>query len=263
MLTIGFPAIDPIAIEVGPIVIRWYSLAYVAGILLGWRYMIILTAQANNGIKRIHIDDFIIWATLGIIIGGRLGYVIFYKPTFFVENPLLIFAMWNGGMSFHGGLIGITLVTYIFVRQRALSFIGLGDMICAAAPIGIFFGRIANFINGELFGRESNVSWALVFPRGGPNPRHPSQLYEAGLEGLVLFLILLVMIFRLKALQKQGLVSGAFLTGYGLSRYLVEFVRQPDSHLGTLFGILTMGQLLSFPLIVIGIWLISKACRES
>ena len=263
MLTIGFPAIDPIAIEVGPIVIRWYSLAYVAGILLGWRYMIILTAKANNGIKRLHIDDFIIWATLGIIIGGRLGYVIFYKPTFFVENPLLIFAMWNGGMSFHGGLIGITLVTYIFVRQRALSFIGLGDMICAAAPIGIFFGRIANFINGELFGRESNVSWALVFPRGGPNPRHPSQLYEAGLEGLVLFLILLVMIFRLKALQKQGLVSGAFLTGYGLSRYLVEFVRQPDSHLGTLFGILTMGQLLSFPLIVIGIWLISKACRES
>ena len=263
MLTIGFPAIDPIAIEVGPIVIRWYSLAYVAGILLGWRYMIILTAQANNGIKRLHIDDFIIWATLGIIIGGRLGYVIFYKPTFFVENPLLIFAMWNGGMSFHGGLIGITLVTYIFVRQRALSFIGLGDMICAAAPIGIFFGRIANFINGELFGRESNVSWALVFPRGGPNPRHPSQLYEAGLEGLVLFLILLVMIFRLKALQKQGLVSGAFLTGYGLSRYLVEFVRQPDSHLGTLFGILTMGQLLSFPLIVIGIWLISKAYRES
>ena len=263
MLTIGFPAIDPIAIEVGPIGIRWYSLAYVAGILLGWRYMIILTAQANNGIKRLHIDDFIIWATLGIIIGGRLGYVIFYKPTFFVENPLLIFAMWNGGMSFHGGVIGITLVTYIFVRQRALSFIGLGDMICAAAPIGIFFGRRANFINGELFGRESNVSWALVFPRGGPNPRHPSQLYEAGLEGLVLFLILLVMIFRLKALQKQGLVSGAFLTGYGLSRYLVEFVRQPDSHLGTLFGILTMGQLLSFPLIVIGIWLISKSCRES
>lgn len=263
MFAIGFPAIDPIALEIGPIVIRWYSLAYVAGILLGWRYMVALTLKANSSVKRIHIDDFIVWATLGIILGGRLGYVIFYKPSFFAENPLLILAMWNGGMSFHGGLIGMTIVTYLFVRQRTLSFIALGDMICAAAPIGIFFGRIANFINGELFGRESNVSWALVFPRGGPNPRHPSQLYEAGLEGLVLFCVLLVMIVRFKALQKQGIISGTFLIGYGLSRYLVEFVRQPDIHLGTLFGIITMGQLLSLPLIVIGIWLISKAyCRS-
>ena len=263
MFIIGFPSIDPIALEVGPIVIRWYSLAYVAGILLGWRYIAILTSQANNGIKRIHVDDFIIWATLGIILGGRLGYVIFYKPTFFIENPLLILAMWNGGMSFHGGLIGVIIATYLFVRQRGLSFIGLGDMICAAAPIGIFFGRIANFINGELFGRESNVAWAFIFPRGGPNPRHPSQLYEAGLEGLVLFVLLLVMIFRFKALDKQGVVSGTFLIGYGLSRYMVEFVRQPDSHLGTLFGIVTMGQLLSLPLIFIGVWLISRAYRQS
>ena len=222
MFTIGFPSIDPIALEVGPIVVRWYSLAYVAGILLGWRYIVTLTTRANNGIKRIHVDDFIIWATLGIIFGGRLGYVIFYKPTFFAENPLLILAMWNGGMSFHGGLIGVIIATYLFVRQRGVSFIGLGDMICAAAPIGIFFGRIANFINGELFGRESNVAWAFIFPRGGPNPRHPSQLYEAGLEGLLLFVLLLVMIFRFKALDKQGVVSGTFLTGYGLSRYMVE-----------------------------------------
>ena len=263
MFTIGFPPIDPIALEVGPIVIRWYSLAYVAGILLGWRYLATLTTQANNGIKRIHVDDFIIWATLGVIFGGRLGYVIFYKPTFFAENPLLILAMWNGGMSFHGGLIGVIIATYLFVRQRALSFICLGDMVCAAAPIGIFFGRIANFINGELFGRESNVAWAFIFPRGGPNPRHPSQLYEAGLEGLVLFVLLLVMIFRFKALEKQGVVSGTFLTGYGLSRYMVEFVRQPDGHLGTLFGIVTMGQLLSLPLIIIGVWLISRAYRQS
>ena len=263
MFAIGFPAIDPIALEAGPIVIRWYSLAYVAGILLGWRYIVVLTVKANNGVKRIQIDDFIIWATFGIILGGRLGYVIFYKPTFFVENPLLVLAMWNGGMSFHGGLIGMTIVMWLFVRQRGLTFIALGDLICAAAPIGIFFGRIANFINGELFGRESNVPWAMVFPRGGPNTRHPSQLYEAGLEGLVLFCILSVMIFRFKALQKRGIISGTFLTGYGLSRYLVEFIRQPDTHLGMLFGIATMGQLLSLPLLAIGIWLISKPYRQS
>jgi phosphatidylglycerol---prolipoprotein diacylglyceryl transferase len=263
MFALAFPAIDPIALELGPVVIRWYSLAYIAGILLGWRYIIILAAKAKNGIERIHVDDFIIWATLGIILGGRLGYVVFYNPAYFAENPMLIFAMWKGGMSFHGGLIGVIAVTWLFARKRGLAFIALGDMVCAAAPIGLFFGRIANFINGELFGRASDVPWAMVFPRGGAAPRHPSQLYEAGLEGLLLFSVLAVLIYRFKALERPGMVIGTFMAGYGLSRYLVEFVREPDAHLGTLYGIATMGQLLSLPLILIGAWLIRRACRQA
>jgi len=263
MFAIAFPAIDPVALEIGPVVVRWYSLAYVAGILLGWRYIIVLAAKAKNGVERVHVDDFIIWATLGIILGGRLGYVIFYNPVFFAENPLLIFAMWKGGMSFHGGLIGVITVTWLFARKRSLPFLGLGDMVCAAAPIGLFFGRIANFINGELFGRASDVPWAMVFPRGGPTPRHPSQLYEAGLEGLLLFGVLAVLIYRYKALDRPGMLIGTFMAGYGLSRYLVEFVREPDAHLGTLFGIATMGQLLSLPLILLGAWLIHRACRQT
>ena len=263
MFAIAFPAIDPVALELGPLVIRWYSLAYVAGILLGWRYIIILAAKSDNGVERVHVDDFIIWATLGIILGGRLGYVIFYNPVYFAENPMLIFAMWKGGMSFHGGLIGVVTVTWLFVRRRGLTFMALGDMVCAAAPIGLFFGRIANFINGELFGRTSDAPWAMVFPGGGPDPRHPSQLYEAGLEGLVLFGVLALMIYRFKALDRPGMLIGTFLAGYGISRYLVEFVREPDAHLGTLYGVATMGQLLSIPLIVIGAWLIHRARRQT
>ena len=263
MFSLAFPAIDPIALELGPVVIRWYSLAYIAGILLGWRYIIILAAKAENGVERVHVDDFIIWATLGIILGGRLGYVVFYNPGYFAENPMLIFAMWEGGMSFHGGLIGVITVTWLFVRKRGLNFLALGDMVCAAAPIGLFFGRIANFINGELFGRASDVPWAMVFPRGGHAPRHPSQIYEAGLEGLLLFSVLAVLIYRFKALDRPGMLIGTFMMGYGFSRYLVEFVREPDVHLGTLYGIATMGQLLSLPLILIGAWLIRRACTQT
>lgn len=263
MFSLAFPAIDPIALELGPVVIRWYSLAYIAGILLGWRYIIILAAKAANGVERVHVDDFIIWATLGIILGGRLGYVVFYNPGYFAENPMLIFAMWKGGMSFHGGLIGVITVTWLFVRKRSLNFLALGDMVCAAAPIGLFFGRIANFINGELFGRASDVPWAMVFPRGGHAPRHPSQIYEAGLEGLLLFSVLAVLIYRFKALDRPGMLIGTFMMGYGFSRYLVEFVREPDAHLGTLYGIATMGQLLSLPLILIGAWLIRRACPQT
>ena len=263
MFSLAFPAIDPIALELGPVVIRWYSLAYIAGILLGWRYIIILAAKAENGVERVHVDDFIIWATLGIILGGRLGYVVFYNPGYFAENPMQIFAMWKGGMSFHGGLIGVITVTWLFVRKRGLTFLALGDMVCAAAPIGLFFGRIANFINGELFGRASDVPWAMVFPRGGHAPRHPSQIYEAGLEGLLLFSVLAVLIYRFKALDRPGMLIGTFMMGYGFSRYLVEFVREPDANLGTLYGIATMGQLLSLPLILIGAWLIRRACPQT
>ncbi|MBK19528.1 MAG: prolipoprotein diacylglyceryl transferase [Rhodospirillaceae bacterium] len=262
MYALAFPAIDPIALELGPLVIRWYSLAYVAGILLGWRYIIILAAKSDIGVDRGHVDDFIIWATLGIILGGRFGYVIFYNPGYFADNPLLIFAMWQGGMSFHGGLIGVILVTWVFVRKKNISFLTFGDMVCAAAPIGLFFGRIANFINGELYGRITDVPWAMVFPRGGSEPRHPSQLYEAGLEGLLLFCVIAAMIYRFNAMARPGLSMGVFMAGYGLSRYIVEFVREPDAHLGTLYGIATMGQLLSLPLIIIGAWLIHRARRQ-
>ena len=262
MFAIVFPSIDPIALELGPVAIRWYSLAYIAGILLGWRYMITLAAQSKTLIERTHIDDFIIWATLGIIFGGRLGYVIFYNPAYFAENPMMIIAMWKGGMSFHGGLLGVILASWFFARKSQINFIILSDMICAAAPIGIFFGRIANFVNGELFGRISDVPWAIIFPRGGPAPRHPSQLYEAGLEGLLLFSLLGILIFQFKALNRPGLSSGIFLTGYGAARYLVEFVREPDAHLGMIYNIATMGQILSIPLIVIGACFIYKSCHR-
>jgi len=263
MFAIAFPAIDPIALEIGPVVIRWYSLAYVGGILFGWRYILKISPLSIEKIDRKCIDDFIIWATLGIILGGRFGYVVFYNPVYFIENPLLIFAMWHGGMAFHGGLIGIAVATWIFARRNNIQFIAFGDLVCAAAPIGLFFGRIANFINGELFGRPTDFPWAIVFPAGGTEPRHPSQLYEAGLEGLLLFLVLSIMIFRFKALNRKGLVAGSFMMIYGLSRYLVEFVRQPDDHLGTIFNIATMGQILSLPLIVVGLWLAHRAFRQS
>ena len=263
MFAIAFPAIDPIALEIGPVVIRWYSLAYVGGILLGWQYILRISRLSIEKIDRKCIDDFIIWATLGIILGGRFGYVAFYNPSYFIENPVLIFALWHGGMAFHGGLIGMAVATWIFARRNEIQFFAFGDLVCAAAPIGLFFGRIANFINGELFGKPTDLPWALVFPSGGPETRHPSQLYEAGLEGLLLFIVLFIMIFKFKALNRQGLVAGSFMMIYGLSRYLVEFVRQPDDHLGIIFDIATMGQILSIPLILVGLWLTHRAFRQS
>jgi phosphatidylglycerol:prolipoprotein diacylglycerol transferase len=263
MFAIAFPTIDPVALELGPILIRWYSLAYIAGILLGWQFMLRLSRLTINKIDRKFIDDFIIWATLGIILGGRIGYVIFYKPAYFMANPLEIFVVWQGGMSFHGGLIGMLIVTWLFTYKNQLEFIAFGDLICAAAPIGLFFGRIANFINGELFGRTTDVPWGIIFPKGGTEPRHPSQLYEAGLEGLILFLVLLLLIFKFKALKRPGIIAGTFMIIYGLSRYFVEFFRQPDEHLGTIYEIATMGQILSVPLILLGIWLIHRLWRQS
>ena len=263
MLVIGFPIIDPVAVEIGPLAIRWYSLAYVAGILFGWRYALRLADLKHNSLKRTHIDDFIVWATLGIILGGRLGYVLFYRPDFFIDKPIEIFAMWKGGMSFHGGLLGIIVSGWLFTLKRQISIYYLSDVVCAVAPIGLFFGRIANFINGELYGRQTDVYWAMVFPRGGELPRHPSQLYEAGLEGFLLFFCISVVVFRFQGLERPGLVSGVFMTGYGVFRYLVEFYREPDSHLGTIYGIATMGQLLSVPLILIGISLIYLAWHRT
>lgn len=263
MYAIAFPAIDPIALEIGPIAIRWYSLAYVAGILAGWQYGMRLTVRTDGRVDRSHVDDFILWATLGVILGGRLGYVLFYKPGYFIANPLEIFAMWNGGMSFHGGTIGVVLAIWWYSRRRNISFLAFSDIITATVPIGLFFGRLANFINGELYGRASDVPWAMVFPRGGADPRHPSQLYEAGLEGLVLFGVIAVIIYRYQGLKRPGLVTGTFLAGYALARFLVEYVREPDAHLGTLYGIATMGQLLSLPLAAFGVWMVLRSAQRS
>lgn len=262
MYAIAFPAIDPVAIELGPLVIRWYSLAYVLGILLGWQYAMRLTNRTDGRTDRSHIDDFIVWATLGVILGGRLGYVLFYRPGYFIDNPLEIFAMWKGGMSFHGGALGVLAAMWIYCGKQQISRLSFADLICAAAPIGLFFGRIANFINGELYGRATDVSWAMVFPRGGPAPRHPSQLYEAALEGAVLFLVLAALVYGINALRRPGLVTGVFFAGYGIARFAVEYVREPDAHLGTLLGVATMGQILSLPLVAIGLWLILQARRK-
>ncbi|MBT7147738.1 MAG: prolipoprotein diacylglyceryl transferase, partial [Rhodospirillales bacterium] len=243
-LTLAFPAIDPVLIQLGPFAIRWYSLAYMAGLILGWLLMRKLAMRTGGVVTRDHTDDFLTWATVGVILGGRLGYVLFYKFGFYLENPASIFAVWQGGMSFHGGFTGVVVATILFTRKHKIPLLLFADLLACAAPIGLFFGRIANFINGELFGRASDAPWAVIFPNGGPYPRHPSQLYEAALEGIVLFALLAWLAWRRGALQRPGLLTGIYLCGYALARALVELVRQPDIQIGHLpFGT-TMGQWL-------------------
>jgi len=259
MFAIPFPAIDPVLISIGPLAIRWYSLAYIAGILLGWRYILGLAAmRKQKGIDAAAIDDLIVWLVLGVILGGRLGYVLFYKAGYYLANPLEALYVWQGGMSFHGGALGVILAMALFSRKRDIAFLPLADMVVCAVPIGLFFGRIANFINGELFGRPTDVPWAVVFPRGGPEPRHPSQLYESFLEGLVLFLILTALWRYTRLYERPGAMGGVFLMGYGAFRFFVEFFREPDAHLGYLVSGATMGQFLSLPMIVFGLWLVAR-----
>ncbi len=262
ILVLPYPHIDPVALALGPLLIRWYSLAYIAGLVLGWRYCLALAKRPLATIAPQRIDDFLLWATLAVILGGRLGYALFYKPGFYLSNPEEIFLVWNGGMSFHGGFLGLIAAIALFCRRHAIPFLKLGDFVTAAAPLGLFFGRLANFINGELYGRVSDVPWAMVFPHSGPYPRHPSQLYEAILEGPALFFLLYALIRYGRALERPGLVSGVFTMGYGLSRIVVEFFRQPDAHLGYLFSGVTMGQLLSLPIFLFGLWLTTKVVRE-
>jgi phosphatidylglycerol---prolipoprotein diacylglyceryl transferase len=251
-----FPAINPVLISIGPLAIRWYALAYIVGIIAGWFYAraIISSQRLWDGPAPFTVtefDDFIIWITLGIILGGRIGYVLFYNLPHFVAHPLEAFELWNGGMSFHGGFLGCVVATVAFALHRGLPMLSLGDVTTAVAPIGVFLGRVANFINGELWGRPTDVPWAMIFPNGGPVPRHPSQLYEAALEGLVLLIVLGAMV-RLGALKRPGLVTAAFAIGYSVARIICEFFREPDSQLGYLWGGLTMGMLLCIPLIVAG-----------
>ncbi len=199
------------------------------------------------------LDDFLRWAVVGIIAGGRIGYALFYKPAVYLDDPLAFLRLWEGGMSFHGGMAGTVVAMALFARRRGIPALSLFDVIAASATFGLFFGRIANFINAELYGRVSDVPWAVVFPGGGPAPRHPSQLYEAALEGFVLFLVLRLLTHRAGALRHPGLVGGTFVAGYGLARFTVEFARQPDAHIGFVSGFLTMGMILSLPMIAIGL----------
>lgn len=263
MLVIPFPAIDPVLIEVGPLQVRWYALAYIAGIFLGWWYAKRLVFRrelwgaGGPRLSPLDIDDVVVWVTLGIVIGGRLGYVAVYDPARFAAHPLDILAVWEGGMSFHGGFIGTVLAVVLFAWRRRLPIWSLVDVIAAAVPIGLFFGRLANFVNGELWGRAATVPWAMVFPNGGPVPRHPSQLYEAALEGIGLFLLLRFLACGpLQALRRPGVLSGAFAAFYAAARILVEQVREPDAQIGFLPGGLTMGMALSLPMLVAGLALL-------
>jgi len=252
-----------VLVSIGPFAIRWYALAYIVGILAGWFYAraIIAAPRLWGGaapITVVDFDDLVIWITLGIILGGRAGYVLFYNLPHFAAHPIEIVQLWNGGMSFHGGFLGCVVAIVLFGLLRGLSVFSLGDVTTAVAPIGLFLGRVANFINGELWGRPTDVPWAMVFPNGGPLPRHPSQLYEATLEGLVLLVVLGVLV-QLGALRRPGLVTGAFALGYGVARIICESFREPDAQLGFLWGGLTMGMLLCIPLMLAGIVLIGMA----
>jgi phosphatidylglycerol:prolipoprotein diacylglycerol transferase len=262
-----FPAIDPVAIQIGPFAIRWYALAYIAGIFIGWWYAKRLVANARiwspslSPMQPADIDDVVIWASLGIILGGRVGYVLFYDLPLFLNDPIQIFAVWNGGMSFHGGFLGTILAMVLFARSRGIPAWCLIDVIAASVPFGLFFGRLANFINGELYGRASDAPWAMVFAEGDI-PRHPSQLYEAALEGVVFFLLLRLFTHRYKRLRYPSFISGMFCIGYGVARTFVEFFREPDIQIGYLAGGLTMGMALSLPMIAYGIYLIVTASRR-
>ena len=260
---IPFPMIDPVLLQIGPFAIRWYALAYIAGIVLGWRLARRLVVLAPKVATPEQVDDFVTWVTLGIILGGRFGYVIFYRPDIFLRAPWEIFYLWQGGMSFHGGALGVILALFFFARRYKLDWVAFSDRVVCVVPIGLFLGRLANFINGELWGRVSDVPWAMIFPGAGPDPRHPSQLYQAGLEGLCLFILLMLLVSRPAVRARAGVLSGVFLAGYGVARFTGEFFRQPDAHLGFLFAGATMGQLLSLPMIAVGAWLVARGLHRA
>lgn len=260
-LALTFPMIDPVLLQIGPLAIRWYGLAYVVGILLGWWYARRLTTtprlwgEKGAGFKPIDFDDFLVWAAVGIVLGGRIGYVLFYDLARYVENPADIVKIWTGGMSFHGGAIGCMIAAIVFARSRGFVVFSFLDVMAVVSTFGLFFGRVANFINAELWGRTTDVAWAFVFPGGGPEPRHPSQLYEAALEGLALLIILSALIYVGRKLKTPGFIAGAWVFGYGTARIIVEFFRMPDAHIGYLFGgWLTMGMVLSLPMLAVGLW---------
>ncbi len=269
LFAIPFPMIDPVMIEIGPLAIHWYGMAYVAGILLGWWYARRLVTNAalwggRSPISVEAIDDFLVWAVAGIILGGRIGYVLFYDLPVFLEDPSRIVKLWTGGMSFHGGLTGTVIAMVLYARSRGFTPFSLFDVIAASVGFGIFFGRIANFINQELWGKPTDVAWGVIFPDAGPEPRHPSQLYEAVLEGLVLLLLLRVLTHRFDKLAQPGFVAGAFVAWYAIARIFIEFFRLPDAQIGYLFGgWLTMGMVLSLPMLALGVWAMATAASRA
>ncbi|MFK0299937.1 prolipoprotein diacylglyceryl transferase [Brevundimonas sp. NPDC090276] len=282
-----FPEFDPVLIHLGPLPIRWYALAYVAGIVLGWWYASRLAkterlwSPGKPPVTGPQLDDLVLWITLGVILGGRFGYALFYKPSMFAQlftgdswgERLELLQLWTGGMSFHGGFLGVVIALVLYANRQKINPLSLGDLIAPVAPLGLFFGRIANFINGELWGRETTVPWAIRFCNArieqmygfcpaGNEPRHPSQLYEAGLEGLLLFGLLSLAIWKWRMLKRPGFVTGLFLLGYGVCRAALENVRQPDVGLDNLPLGLTMGMILSIPMMLAGAWLIWRALNK-
>jgi len=253
--------ISPVALDLGIFQLRWYALSYLAMILLGWWYMVKLAGQPGAPLEKRHIEPFALYITAGVILGGRLGYSIFYKPEIWA-TPLEVLKPWNGGMSFHGGFIGVIAAIWLFCRVHRLNMLRVCDYIACATPFGLVLVRLANFTNGELWGRPTSLPWGMIFPGGGNVPRHPSQLYEAGLEGIVLFIILAVMV-RMGALKRPGLILGSFIAIYAFARIASEFFREPDPQLGFLWGGLTMGMLLSVPMIIAGAILIVMAWRRA
>ena len=268
LFALPFPAIDPVLIEIGPFAIRWYALAYIAGIFFGWWYARRLVADASlwgpvgAPMTPSDLDDFVVWAAIGIVGGGRLGYVLFYDLPHYLAEPADILAVWHGGMSFHGGFLGTVIAMILFARRRAMPVWSLIDVVAPSVTVGLLLGRLANFVNGELFGRVTDVPWAIVFPNGGDEPRHPSQLYEAALEGLALFIFLRILTHRYHRLATPGFVSGGFAFGYGLARTFVEFFREPDIQIGYFAGGLTMGMLLSIPMIFAGLAVMVWSARR-
>ena len=259
-----FPDISPIAFEIGPLVIRWYALAYVVGILLAQRYIGWLDTHKNTPpiLSERARDDLVLYGVIGIILGGRLGYVLFYNFSYYIDNISEIMHIWQGGMSFPGGFIGILIAFYFFARRFKLHWLRLMDVMAVATPVGLLLGRLANFVNGELYGRVTDSPLGMVFPRGGELPRHPSQLYEAGLEGLLLGLVLWFLATRTHALKYAGRLGGVFVAGYGLARFTVEFFREPDTQLGTLALGLSMGQWLCIPMMAFGVWLVATSKKK-
>lgn len=256
--------LNPVALSIGPLDIRWYSLAYIAGIIAGWWYLLRLLAQPAAPMNRQQADDLVFYATLGVILGGRLGYVIFYGPEM-ILHPLQILKLWDGGMSFHGGAAGVSLTLILFARRHRLDWLRVHDYVACTVPIGLFFGRLANFVNGELWGKPADLPWAIIFPGSHDGiARHPSQLYEAGLEGLALFALLAFLFWLTDARRKPGMLVGTFLLGYGLARFTVEFFREPDAQLVAFAArtALHMGQWLTVPMFIGGFYLVATTRRR-